>query len=70
MRARPELTLTVAKVLARRLVALTVYLVDIKRQYAGTGTHLAVMDRVLAELATLNGESDDLGSERRDVPDY
>ena len=71
VRSRPELTLAVAQVLARRLVALTSYLVDIKRQYAGTGSHLALMDRVLAELATLNEDSgEDLGSERRDVPDY
>jgi CRP-like cAMP-binding protein len=70
VRSRPELTLAVAQVLARRLVALTGYLVDIKRQYAGTGTHLALMDRVLAELATSDDETVELGSERNDVPDY
>jgi len=70
VRTRPELTLAVAQVLARRLVALTGYLVDIKRQYAGTSSHLALMDRVLAELATMNDEGEELGSERQDVPDY
>jgi len=70
VRSRPELTLAVAQVLARRLVALTGYLVDLKRQYAGTNTHLALMDRVLAELATSNDEKIELGSERSDVPDY
>jgi len=70
VRARPELTLAVAQVLARRLVALTGYLVDLKRQYAGTGTHLELMDRVLAELATSSDEMIELGSERTDVPEY
>jgi CRP-like cAMP-binding protein len=70
VRARPELTLAVAQVLARRLLAVTSYLVDIKRQYAGTGSHLALMDRVLAELASVNDDSEALGSERADVPDY
>jgi CRP-like cAMP-binding protein len=70
VRARPELTLGVAQLLARRLLAVTGYLVDIKRQYAGTGSHLELMDRVLGELATQNYEDDTLGSERADVPDY
>ncbi|MGQ0802032.1 MAG: Crp/Fnr family transcriptional regulator [Pseudomarimonas sp.] len=75
VRARPELTLAVAQVLARRLLAVTGYLVDIKRQYAGTGTHLALMDKVLAELASQDGAeqataAEKLGSERPDVPDY
>jgi len=70
VRERPELTLAVAQVLARRLVALTDYLVDIKRQYGGSGSHLALMDRVLAELATMSDEPTEVGSERKDVPDY
>lgn len=71
VRSQPELTLAVAQLLARRLRALTGYLVDIKRQYAGTQTHLALMDRVLAELATLDEQkSEPIGSERPDVPDY
>lgn len=70
VRSRAELTLAVAQVLARRLSAVTGYLVDIKRQYAGTNTHLALMDRVLAELTTSNDQSDIIGSERLDVPDY
>ena len=70
VRSRPELTLAIAQALARRLVALTGYLVDIKRQYAGTNTHLALMDRVLAELATGSHEPVELGSERPDVPEY
>lgn len=70
VRARPELTLRVAQVLARRLRAVTAYLVDIKRQYAGTDSHLEVMDRVLAELSMASRLDVELGSERADVPDY
>ena len=70
VRERPELTLAVAQILARRVVALTSYLVDLKRQYGGSGTHLALMDKVLADLATLNEDKSELGSERKDVPDY
>jgi len=70
VRERPELTFAVAQILARRVVALTAYLVDIKRQYGGSGTHLALMDKVLADLATLNDDKSELGSERADVPDY
>src|ERR1700709_2121213 len=46
----PELTYAVAQLLAKRLSAITAYLVDIKRQYAGSDTHLALMDQVLGNL--------------------
>jgi CRP-like cAMP-binding protein len=71
VRQDPELTLAIAQLLARRLVAVTAYLVDIKRQYAGTDGHLSVMDRVLGDLVSTVGPSSmALGSERADVPDY
>ena len=68
---QPDLTYAIARLLARRLSAVTSYLVDIKRQYADTNTHLALMDEVLANIimmqpATLTAT----GSERSDVPDY
>ena len=71
-RRDPELTYAVAQLLARRLQAVTSYLVDIKRQYAGTNTHLALMDQVLASLMEMQqpGNASRLGSERGDVPDY
>jgi CRP/FNR family cyclic AMP-dependent transcriptional regulator len=66
-----ELTLAIARLLARRLQAVTTYLVDIKRQYAASDTHLALMDEVLASLIAMQpaggGHS---GSERADMPDY
>ena len=71
MRADPELTHAVAELLARRLQAVTSYLVDIKKQYSSTDTHLELMDQVLAELMNINHADDTkAGSERKDVPRY
>jgi CRP/FNR family cyclic AMP-dependent transcriptional regulator len=67
----PKLTYAIAQLLARRLQAVTSYLVDIKRQYAGTGTHLELMDQVLTNLMDMQpARSARSGSERGDVPDY
>jgi CRP-like cAMP-binding protein len=71
VRGAPELTYAIAQLLARRLHAVTAYLVDIKRQYADTDTHLALMDQVLANLMAMQQPSaTPAGSERNDVPDY
>ncbi|MGQ0529158.1 MAG: Crp/Fnr family transcriptional regulator [Panacagrimonas sp.] len=71
VRRQPELTLAIAQLMARRLVAVTAYLVDIKRQYAGTDGHLSVMDRVLGDLVSaVSPDPMPLGSEREDMPDY
>jgi CRP-like cAMP-binding protein len=67
---RPELTYAIAQLLARRLTALTAYLVDIKRQYADSNTHLALMDQVLGNLIATHPSASKPGSERSDVPDY
>jgi len=66
----PQLTYAIARLLARRLSALTAYLVDIKRQYADSNTHLALMDQVLGNLMAINPTAVKPGSERSDVPDY
>ena len=68
--ADPDLALAVARLLARRLRAVTSYLTDLKRQYEGTDTHLAVMDQVLSELMTSPVDAVEPGSERGDLPDY
>lgn len=72
VRRNPALTLAIAQLMARRLVAVTAYLVDIKLQYAGTDGHLSLMDRVLGDLVSAVSPhgSMRLGSERDDVPDY
>jgi len=68
---QPELTYAIARLLARRLSAVTAYLVDIKRQYADTNTHLALMDEVLANIIMMQPAAPTpMGSERNDVPDY
>jgi CRP/FNR family cyclic AMP-dependent transcriptional regulator len=71
VQADPALTFAIAQLLARRVQALTTYLVDIKRQYADTDTHLALMDQVLANLMAMQpGHAPRAGSEREDVPGY
>ena len=67
---RSELTYAIAQLLARRLTVLTAYLVDIKRQYADSNTHLALMDQVLGNLIATHPSATKAGSERSDVPDY
>ena len=66
----PELTYAIAQLLARRLSAVTAYLVDIKRQYADSNTHLGLMDQVLGNLIAMHPGVTKPGSERSDVPDY
>jgi CRP-like cAMP-binding protein len=70
VRREPELTYAIAQLLARRLTAVTAYLVDIKRQYADSNTHLALMDEVLGNLMAMVPPTIAPGSERSDVPDY
>jgi len=70
VRTQPELTHAVARLLARRLAAVTAYLADIKRQYADSNTHLALMDQVLGNLISASPTDERTGSERDDVPDY
>lgn len=66
----PALTLQVATLLAHRLHAVTSYLADLRRQYAGQDGHLGLMDQVLTELMASRPSSVAPGSEREDVPDY
>jgi CRP/FNR family transcriptional regulator, cyclic AMP receptor protein len=70
VRHRAELTYAIAQTLARRLAAITAYLVDIKRQYADSNTHLGLMDQVLGSLVSVPPGAVKPGSERDDVPDY
>ena len=70
VRMQPELMLAIAQLLARRLSAVTAYLVDIKRQYADSDTQLGLMDKVLSSLMAMNAAANEPGSERSDVPGY
>lgn len=66
--AQPELLVEVARVLARRVTALTRYLADLREQYAEVGGHLGMMDQVLSALLVHDGAETDAGSDRDDVP--
>lgn len=66
----PQLTLAIARLLARRLQAVTSYLGDLRRQYAEIDGHLSMMDTVLSELTSMRPRDVEAGSERDDVPDY
>ena len=51
LRSTPEIALELSRLLARRLHFLTGYLADVKRQFEGSGNHLAIVDEVLESLA-------------------
>ena len=66
LKSDPETTLVIARLLAQRLQAATTYLVDLKRQYAGHGNHLAMVSDVLASLINQRPGEFLAGSERQD----
>lgn len=69
LRARPEVALAVATMLARRLDALTRYLVDVRAQYSDRDDHLGMVDVVLESLSHHQGRDPDPGSDReREAP--
>jgi len=48
--SRPELALAVARLLAGRLISVTSYLVDVKKQFEDREDHLGIVDDVLETL--------------------
>lgn len=68
MRSDPEITFLVAQLLAQRLNTVTTYLVDLKKQYAGSGNHLGMVSDVLASLVFQPQTEFTPGSDR--LPDY
>ena len=66
---QPELALAIARRLARRVTAMTSYLVDLREQYADAEGHLGMMDTVLSALMVADHRPADSGSDR-DVPGY
>jgi CRP-like cAMP-binding protein len=69
LRVRPGVALAVATMLARRLDALTRYLVDIRGQYSDRDDHLGIVDVVLESLSHHQGAAPDPGSDReREAP--
>lgn len=67
--AHPELAVAVARLLARRLHAMTTYLVDVQVQYADQPGHLGLMHEVLSGLMSARPSGVTPGSAREDVPD-
>jgi CRP-like cAMP-binding protein len=70
MSADPTALVEIARTLAGRLDRLTGYLTDVKKQYAGAGGHLELMDEVLAELAFGDQPKAEPGSQREPDPYY
>ncbi|HSV41741.1 MAG TPA: Crp/Fnr family transcriptional regulator [Nocardioidaceae bacterium] len=69
LRERPEFTVAIARVLARRLDLVTGYLADLQNQYADRSDSLGVVAQVLSALSSHSGEDIEAGSEREpDAP--
>lgn len=69
MRSTPEVTLQLARLLARRLHFLTTYLVDLKHQFQDQSDHLAMVDDVLESLLHHHDHESSPGSDRCPDPD-
>lgn len=72
LRAHPETTIVVARLLARRLNMATTYLADIKRQFEGHDASLAMLDQVLETFLHHTEDDDEVspGSDREREPNY
>jgi CRP/FNR family transcriptional regulator, cyclic AMP receptor protein len=64
------LALALARLLARRLQAMTTYLVDLRQQYADHEGGLGMIDVVLGGLMRNSGARTELRSERDPEPEY
>jgi CRP-like cAMP-binding protein len=68
LKQQPEVALLIAKMLAQRLNVANTYLADLKRQYAGHGTHLAMVGEVLQSMINLPPLEVSPGSDRQSDP--
>jgi CRP-like cAMP-binding protein len=66
----PVLPLALARLLARRLHAMTTYLADLKHQYGDHEGGLGMVDTVLGTLMRHSGPRSRLGSDRDPDPEY
>src|SRR5258706_11108820 len=67
LRQQPAVAILIARMLAQRLNVANTYLSDLKRQYGGHGTHLAIVRGIL--LSMFN-PSPTQGSPGTDPPSY
>ena len=70
LQSHPGIALAAAQLLARRVDALTRYLVDVRDQYGGDDGHLSVMDTVLGSLSQHHGTPFEPGSDRESEAPY
>ena len=68
LRSHPEIALSVSKLLAKRLHAMTTYLVDLKQQFEGHDDHFGMIDEVLDSLSHAQDDEHEPGSERDPDP--
>ena len=68
LKQEPGVALLIAKMLAQRLNVANTYLADLKRQYAGHGTHLAMVGEVLQSMINLPPLEVSPGSDRQSDP--
>jgi CRP-like cAMP-binding protein len=68
LKREPDVALLLARMLAQRLNAANTYLADLKRQYAGHGTHLAMVGEVLQSMINLPPLEVSPGSDRQSDP--
>jgi len=68
LRKQPAVAILIARTLAQRLNVANTYLADLKRQYAGHGTHLAMVGEVLQSMINLPPQQVSPGSDRQSDP--
>jgi CRP-like cAMP-binding protein len=68
LRSAPDIALGVARLLAKRLHAMTTYLVDLKHQFEDHDSHLGMVDEVLDALTHAQHEDHAPGSDRDPDP--
>jgi CRP-like cAMP-binding protein len=68
LHANPAIAFELSRLLARRLNFVNGYLVDLKRQFEGSGDHLAMVDEVLESLVHHQGPAAAGGSARCPEP--
>ena len=68
LRKQPAVAILIARMLAQRLNVANTYLADLKRQYAGHGTHLAMVGEVLQSMINLPPSQVSPGSDRQSDP--
>lgn len=68
LRSNPAIALGVSRLLAKRLHAMTTYLVDLKQQFEGHDDHFGMIDEVLDSLAHAQDDEHEPGSDRDPDP--